>query len=235
MTDVSTFPTVILLEDDDDLRESVADGLSVLGIGVDAVGTAAEFYRELAGGRHRIAIVDLTLPDADGSDVVAHIRERTGMGVVILTARGQLKDRLKGYDAGADAYLIKPVDNRELAAVIRNISQRLDDAVPAPVGQRWSYARSSWSIVTPDNINIPLTASENALVDLLAAAGESGCGRGDLCAALGYRDEDSGRRNLENIVGRLRKKVRNISGQDIPLKTMHGVGYTFSSALCTIE
>jgi CheY-like chemotaxis protein len=100
---------VLFVEDDIDLRDSVAESLEDEGIAVDPAGSATEFYARLKGGRYDVAVIDLGLPDGRGRDIAARVRATTDMGVVIMTARGQLRDRIDGYESGADAYLVKPV------------------------------------------------------------------------------------------------------------------------------
>ena len=130
-------PLILLVEDDQDLRETIIESLAIHGLPVTGVGTGLEFYQTLNLQTFAVAIVDLGLPDLNGYDLVAYLRENSTLKIIILTARTALADRVKGYSTGADLYLVKPVDIEELAAAIFSIvgrtapSQTTTSVVPA--------------------------------------------------------------------------------------------------------
>ena len=106
MSDVN----VILVEDDIDLRDSLVEMLELSGFYTEGVGSAQEFYQALNTVRYDVAVIDLGLPDQSGLKVVEFLRDKTNMGIIILTARTSLNDRILGYDCGADHFFSKPVD-----------------------------------------------------------------------------------------------------------------------------
>jgi two-component system torCAD operon response regulator TorR len=133
---------VVLVEDDHDLRQSIADYLHLRAFDVTDVDSAFGFYRALAEKEFDIAILDVNLPDASGFDLARRISSGDRLGVIILTARTTRDDRIKGYEEGADLYLTKPVDGEELALAIGNLARRLqrvaapsaNSAIPVAVG-----------------------------------------------------------------------------------------------------
>ena len=116
---------VLLVEDDEVLRDGIVAGLGLDGFQVDAVMSAAEAQEAVAGGDHAAIVLDIGLPDGSGLDLLAAWR-RGGMKrpVLLLTARNLLSDRVEGLDAGADDYLGKPFDLAELSARLRAILRR---------------------------------------------------------------------------------------------------------------
>ena len=115
---MNTSTRVIIVEDDQDLRESLVEFLNLAGHDVSGVGSGLEFYQAIAASSFAIAVVDVGLPDQCGYVITEYIRKNPAMGVIMLTARDAIEDRVRGYDAGADLYMVKPVDSRELGAAI---------------------------------------------------------------------------------------------------------------------
>lgn len=224
---------VIVVEDDLNLRESLLECLELAGLEVDVTGSAIEFYQALNCASYDVAVVDIGLPDQSGYEVVDFIRRNTKLGVIILTARSSIEDRVKGYDAGADLYLVKPVDCRELAAAIRNLADRsssLAKNIPKSTNP-WVLDKMQWRLATPVGIEVKLTAKEMQLLEILVTAAGQAVSREQLMAALEYDSQDQyGNRALDAMVGRLRKKIEETVGHDAPIQTIHGVGYCFSAS-----
>ncbi len=116
--------SVLVVENALDQRERIIKCLASAGLSASGVGSAAECYQALTKNNWRIAVVDIDLPDQSGYMLVEYIRANTTMKVIILTARDAADDRVKGYDSGADIYLVKPIKCQELATAIKNLAQR---------------------------------------------------------------------------------------------------------------
>lgn len=232
---------VLIVEDDQDLRESIIEYLAVAGFDATGVRNAAEFYQAVAQGGWSVVVIDIGLPDQSGFVLVEYVRSNTDMKVIILTARDALDDRIRGYDAGADLYLVKPVDCRELAAAITSQAQRyrrrsLQQAsnlftAPPPLIDVWSLAQSSWTFVAPDGTQMQLTGKELQFLELLAAGQGKVVSRDTLLLKLYQRHDEYTSRSLDSLVRRLRVKVMSASGVPVPVKTVHAVGYCFSATL----
>ena len=227
---------VLVIEDDQDLRDSVVEYLKLAGFAAFGVGTAAEFYHAQASGDWSVAVVDIGLPDQSGYVLVEYIRANSSMKVIILTARDTVDDRVKGYDSGADLYMIKPVDCRELAAAIVSLAQRQQMQAEQHITQRplvesWCMNQKDWSIIAPNGVSISLTAKEMQFIGLLADTPGKPVARESLLSKLYLRHDEYTSRSLDSLVRRLRAKIISASGFSAPIKTAHAVGYCFSSPL----
>lgn len=223
-------PNVILVEDDTALRESLMECFMQSGIQAAEAGTALQFYRLLASHPCDIVVLDIGLPDEDGLSVLRFLRqEKPEIGVILMTARASVEDRVSGRKSGADLYLTKPVTFAELEAAIFNLSQRLRaQARPnAEAGNEniWLFQRQAFRLVAPNNTSITLTNKECRLFNVLSSAGEATIPRDDLLGALGYSQTDAGHRSLNAALVRLRAKVKELTGMDIPIQTVRGQGY----------
>lgn len=240
---MDTTVRVLVVEDNHDLRESVVECLTLAGLAAVGVGSASECYQALAGGDFNVALVDIGLPDQSGYVLAQYIRANTTLAVIILTARDALDDRVRGYDAGADLYLVKPVDSRELAAAVISLAQRqqvrsepLPAALPAalPVAEAWSLHLGSWRLAAPNGTASDLTAKEMQFLELLAATPGRPVVRDTLLTKLYLRHDEYTSRSLDSLVRRLRAKVTADTGVPVPIKTAHAVGYCFSALLHTV-
>ena len=233
---MSTKVKVIIVEDDRDLRESLIECLTLSGLVAAGVGSALEFYREIAASAFAIAVVDIGLPDHCGYALAEFVRKNTSMGIIILTARTAVEDRIKGYGAGADLYLVKPVDCRELAAAITNLAERQRPETPfcpPTASQEGWHLTESWQLVSPTGAAVSLTAREMQFVVCLAATPGRPVRRDTLLAVLDYRDDEYGSRAMDSLVRRLRRKIEESLSIPSPIKTAHGVGYCFSAPIVT--
>lgn len=123
---------VFLVEDTDDLREEIVFGLNALGLEVSGFADANALYRAMAVKPCNIVVIDVGLPGEDGFSIAAHLRDNHALGIVFLTARAALDDRLHGLGLGADNYLVKPIDVRELAATLFALGRRLPVGMAKP-------------------------------------------------------------------------------------------------------
>ncbi len=225
---------VLIVEDDQDLRESVVEYLAMAGFQTESVRNAAEFYQAVSVGSWSVVVVDIGLPDQTGYVLVEYLRSNTGMKVIILTARDAIEDRVKGYDSGADLYLVKPVDCRELAAAITSLAQRQVnkiDPLTLNIADAWTLTRKSWALVAPDGSEISLTGKEVQFLELLASSPGKTIPRETILVRLYQRYDEHTSRALDSLVRRLRAKSVASIGTPVPIKTLHSVGYCFSVLL----
>jgi len=224
---------ILLVEDDTDLRESILRYLALAGLQATGAASAKEFYLRLGQASFDVAILDIGLPDQSGFVLADYLRQNTGAGIIILTAHSAIQEKVQGYEAGADLYLVKPVDMEELSAAIKSMASRrtgkLDEPRASP--NRWLLDRSGWHLVSPAGTSIMLTGKEYTFLSLLAQADRKQLGRRELLVAMGYRDDDYSGRALDNLVLRIRKKIRDQTGMDDVIRTFHSVGFCFSAEL----
>lgn len=229
--------SVILVEDDQMLRESLSDYMSLTGFQVAAVGTGAEFQRLVAERSYNVAVIDINLPDQSGYVLVEYARAHTDMGLVIITAHDSLEARINGYQAGSDLFLAKPLDCRELGAAIKSIAARHRGRASSVVdaGTCWVLDRSRWILISPAGIETSLTGKEFTLLEQLTASSGEIVDRDTLLQKLYASTDESNSRSLDTLVGRLRKKLTiQMQTETVPLMSVYGKGYRFS-ACCSVR
>ncbi|WP_195763713.1 response regulator transcription factor [Duganella guangzhouensis] len=227
---------VLLVEDDSDLRDSVVEWLEIEGMNVIGVSTATDFYHAIARTHFDIAVVDIGLPDQEGYVLAEYIRSNTNMGVIILTARGAIEDKLKGYHSGADLYLVKPVDCRELSAVIVSIADRVQkcrNEIPV-VTASWVISLNQWELSFSNYFRISLTLKELMFLESLAVSPGSPVKKKIILEKIYQRNDFYSSRSLDSLVRRLRSKIEQ-AGMNIPIKTVHSVGYCFAGDIILNE
>jgi len=224
---------VALIEDDDDLRESVTEWLELAGMHVYSARNAADFYRALPLDDFQVAVVDIGLPDQSGYVLAEYIRTNTHIAVIVLTARSTIDDKIKGYESGADLYLVKPVDCRELSAAIVSIAQRIRNPEMAglPAGRHWTVSSAHWKISLASDTPVTLSVKELKFLTLLAGTPGQPVLRKTVLEELYQRHDYHAGRSLDSLVRRLRAKVTSVTGVDIPIRTVHAVGYSFVGSI----
>ncbi|WP_176084488.1 response regulator transcription factor [Martelella sp. HB161492] len=223
---------VLLVEDDRDLRQSLAEYLRLRGNAVTEAASGLEFYKALRNASFDIAILDVNLPDCSGFDLAAELApDARRTGIIMLTARTGREDRIRGYGEGADLYMTKPVDGNELLLAIRNLARRLPDiaAVPQAQAAAWKLDLRGYLLITPAERKIDLTAREMQLLTLLAEAGGQPVSRTTLSEAFGFEDRPEAR-GIDAITQRLKQKAASID-VDLPMKTIRSVGISFAADL----
>ncbi|WP_334156675.1 response regulator transcription factor [Oryzomicrobium sp.] len=219
---------IIVVEDNADLLDEVVFHLRhQTGHQISGAGDARSLYALLDAEGADLVILDLGLPDEDGLEVARKLQQRPNLGLVMLTARGSLDDRVQGLLAGADNYLVKPVDMRELAAVVESVLRRLPFPTALAAGA-WVLYPTRWQLRAPNGTLLPLTSSENRVLHALAEAGGETVSRQELVTAQGKTGLDFDFRHLESIVSRMRRKLDpHVPSGKSPLKAARGIGYAF--------
>jgi len=213
--------TVGLCEDDDEFRGVVRSALEGEGFAVTATATGAEAVRRFAAEPPDLLVLDIGLPDADGRDVLTALRARdVDAPVLFLTARDALPDRLSGYRAGADDYLIKPVALAELLVRVQALLRRVQP--PAADAQMILDARAH--AIVHGGARVPLTPTEYRLLARLEADRGTVVPRAALVMA-GWPDGSAVHDNtLDAYLVRIRSKLRT-AGAPVSLSTVRGVGH----------
>lgn len=224
-------PRLLLVEDDAEQREELADFLRVSGFAVSEADSAESALPLLEQGSWRLFVLDIGLPGDSGVALVNVIRERYGLGVgvVMVTARSFRSDKLEARGAGADDYLVKPIDFDELLVVLRHLLRRLEQTASVLPGV-WGLQADGWQLQLPDGGALPLSEAEFRLLQVLLAARGKAVDRRIIVGELGHDLAYYDLRRLDVLVSRLRQKVQQQFGVELPLRTVHGVGYAFVGA-----
>lgn len=207
------------------MAELLAEGLERRGFAADAVGRLTDAEGRLEAAGYDVVVLDLGLPDGDALDWLK-VRRRLGPlpPVLILTARGALDDRVTGLDAGADDYLVKPVELDELAARLRALLRRPGSRMqPVLTVGRLSFDGAERSVHLGDQ-RIELSRRETDLLELLMRGAGKVVRREAIEDALYGLDEPVTGNAIEAVVSRLRKKLEQAGVDDI-LHNIRGLGY----------
>lgn len=214
----------LVVEDNPRLREDLRFYLECQGMHVAAAEDGDGLNGLMAEGDWDVVVLDLGLPGEDGLQIARRLAGRPRLGLVILTARDSLEDRLAGWESGAHVYLVKPAPLEEVAAVVGAVYRRLHpvphrspEGLPAP----WRFYPARRELVTPGGVPIPLTHRERLLLSALHDAPQRRIGRN---LAL---EQDAGGA-LDALVHRLRRKLR---AHGDPIRTVYGEGFVFEGDL----
>jgi|SRR5450830_377550 len=218
---------ILVVEDEPDLCEAMVSFLDLEGFKANGVSSAAAADVWLKAHPTDIIILDVGLPDQDGISWVRQIENASDKGLIVTTARGELPDRIRGLTAGADAYLVKPVELEELRLIVTNVANRLGYDQPSATPS-WSLDNVRWELTPSAGNPIKLTRSETTLLATLAASPGQTVHRDMLIRALGYDPQTYDPRRMEILVRRLRNKIMLQTRMRLPLKTIHGLGYAFA-------
>jgi len=219
---------LLLIDDDAALAGLVRDYLKPLGYEVTGAATAAEGLRRLADGFDAV-LLDVMLPDLDGFEVCRRIRAGSDVPVLMLTARGQDEDRIVGLELGADDYLPKPFNPRELLARLRAVLRR--QRSPQPRNAPWRFGRLEIDrdarVVRVDGEERPLTGYQFDLLVALAESAGRVLGRETLMARAGHGGEAFDR-SIDVHVSRIRAAIEDDPRRPRRLLTVRGAGYVFA-------
>lgn len=218
---------ILVVEDDRDLREATVSYLQLEGLSAMGAGTLKAAENLLGLETFNLLVMDLGLPDGDAQ---AWLRQRSDLldkGIIITTARGGRADRIAGLQAGADVYLVKPVDLDELVCTANNLLRRLRGSAP----EQWALDTLNWRLLPPHEAPIKLTHSELLLLSATAAQPGEVVTRDQLVRLLGEDPIYYDWRRLEILIRRMRNKVRDGVGYDMPFETIRGQGYAFTAPI----
>ncbi|MFB9326219.1 response regulator transcription factor [Paenibacillus aurantiacus] len=224
--------TVLIVEDEPKIREVIASYIRHGGLAALEAETGQEALRLLGSERVDAVVLDLMLPDMDGEAVCRHIRRTSSVPVVMLTAKASQEQRIEGFSLGADDYVTKPFDPRELLARIRAILRRADDS--QLLADRIVYEDGALVIdslrqtVTAHGELINLTPNEYKLLLAMAKHPQRIFAREQLIEmAWGY-DYEGDSRTVDQHIKNIRHKIEADPRQPRFIRTVFGAGYRFT-------
>ncbi|MFT3759570.1 response regulator transcription factor [Thauera sp.] len=227
-------PLLFVLEDETDIARLICASLAEYGFRCEHLGTGRELLARARIQSPDLCIVDLGLPDMDGMQVVRQLQEGTPCAVLILTGRNDVTDRVLGLELGADDYIVKPFEPRELVARVRSILRRYQrSAAPELAGEAhiarfagWEFDGNRHTLTAPDGREIGLSAAEAGLLATLLRRPNKILSREQL---LGERDVDPFDRSIDVRISRLRRKLDDDPHNPKLIKTVYGAGYLFAA------
>jgi two-component system response regulator CpxR len=233
---------ILVVDDDTELCELLIEYLKPEGFDVEAVHDSDAGLRESLSGNYGLVVLDVMLPGLSGFEVLRHIRKESSVPVLMLTARGDEVDRIVGLEIGADDYLPKPFNPRELIARIRAIQRRSESQKPqegSPRSQRIAVGDVEMDrgtrTVRRGGEGIDLTAVEFSLLELLLRSAGQVIDRGDLVKGVLGRSLSPYDRSIDVHISSLRKKLGHTIGDRERIKTIRGIGYLYALPPATGE
>ena len=233
-------PQVLIVDDDQQIASSIASYLKDYGFQCESARTATEFKRKLNQLTPALCIVDLGLPDIDGMDLVREIKTNSTASVLILTGRSHVSDKVMGLEIGADDYMVKPFDPRELVARVKSVLRRHTGSPQVKAKQEvasfhhWKFNLANNTLVSEFQPETVLSTAEAELLKVFVKNPNRILQRERLIA---HRDLGPNDRSVDIRISRLRKKLETDAKSQEIIKTVYGSGYLFLAqvAWMTIE
>jgi len=216
---------ILLVEDHKRLADTIVDGLSAFGFGVDAFGAAEDGLAAKKNVDYDAIVLDLGLPDRDGMDVLSELRRADSVTpVIILTARDAIDDRVTGLDRGADDYLLKPFAMKELAARLRALLRRPGRLLGSVLNiANVSFDTSVRQVKVSDKA-ISVSRRETAALELLMRRAGEVVTKKSLEDVLYGLTSDVNPNAVEAVISRLRKRLESAEARCV-VHTLRGIGY----------
>lgn len=217
--------SIVLVEDNDDLRELTADALRAEGHQVIALSCAEELEDKAGGATADLFLIDLNLPGENGFSLSRRIRQvQPLVGIIIVSARSELQDKVDGYGCGADAYLPKPLPFEELRAAINSFARRRQAQQTNPLTPGGALRMERGQLQGPAD-RVHLSSAEALLLTAFARAPSGKLETWQLSELFGMDAADVSKTSLEVRITRLRKKLAQAGAPDACLESIRGVGY----------
>lgn len=231
---MASYPHIAVVDDDPSIRETLAAYLCGEGYTVSGAAEAEEFERLMRGTPIDLVLLDIRLPGKDGLTLTRELRQQSDIGIILVTGRGDRVDRILGLEYGADDYVAKPVDARELLPRVRNLLRRIELGKQSGQGKIREFAGLKLDLfrrrlTDPKGNEVPLTPAEYELLTVFARYPGRVMTRGELVGATTKRHWDPLDRTIDTLVRRLRQKIEADPDHPQLIVTVHGTGYMFAS------
>jgi len=231
---------VVVVDDEPAIGELIRNYLSRHGFVVTTVADGEGLSRTMAAEAVDLVLLDLGLPGEDGLSIVRHIRSFSNVGVIILTGSGEAVDRIVGLELGADDFIGKPFDLRELLARIRSVIRRTGGASTVDAGEHrpkcvrfvgWKLDLASRRLFAPDGGEVALTTGEFELLQVFTDNPNKVLTRDRLLQATRNRDAGPYDRAIDMQIARMRRKIEAEPERPALIKSVRGAGYIFTPAV----
>ncbi len=229
---------ILVVDDDPDIRDELQEYLTGHGFRVSTAEGGAAMHAVLDKEPVDLIIMDLRMPGESGLSLTSSVRKTSKAGVIILTGTGDDVDRVVGLEIGADDYLAKPCNLRELLARVRSVLRRIQGGsdtleVEAEVLQfaGWTLDLSERRLTSPDSAEVPLTTGEFNMLEAFVTRPKRVLNRDQILDLTQGRDWSPFDRSIDNLISRLRQKIEADPKNPQIIKTVRGVGYLFTPAV----
>ncbi len=234
--------TILVLDDDPDIREEVCDALDGDGFKALAAENGTKLWALAKSNHIDLFILDLTLPGESGLALVTRIRQKSDVGIIIVTGKTGETDRIVGLEIGADDYVTKPFSPRELVARVRTVLRRTRGNVypgmtREPAGKdiarfgNYLLDMGAHHLKTVDGEEVPLTTAEYELLKTFVERPNRVLSREFLLDSIHGREWAGYDRSVDGLVSRLRRKLKPAANEVQLFATIRGAGYMFTGAV----
>ena len=230
---------VLVVDDDPSIRDMLADYLGSHGYTVAQAGDGDAMRTEIERATPDVVLLDLRLPREDGLTLARYLRERYDVGIIMVTGAGEVVDRIVGLEVGADDYVTKPFDPRELLARIKSVMRRAQarpanaaEATPGATQQRVRFGNhrldlASHQLFDEDGAEVPITSMEFDLLKTFVEHPGKALSRDRILTLTRNREWDPYDRSIDIRIARLRRKLEADPENPQVIRTVRGVGYMF--------
>ena len=231
-------PSVLIVDDDPLIRELLESYLAQEGYQVRCASTAEQAEACLAESPVDLVMLDIRLPGKDGLTLTRELRVRSEVGIILITGRNDEVDRIVGLECGADDYVIKPLNPRELVSRAKNLVRRVRHAqqpAAAPASTQlkrfagWMLDSDRRRLIDQDGSETLLTHGEFQLLSVFLRNAGHTLSRDQLMDQIRNREWLPNDRSIDVLVGRLRRKLRDDPAEPQLIITIHGAGYLFTA------
>jgi len=225
--------SILVIDDEAEVRDMLSEFLSCQGFAVVAVPNSADARQAMLEAPVQLALIDVSMPGEDGLSLAQHFRRNYPVAIILVTAKDSIIDRVVGLELGADDYVVKPFDPRELLARIRSVLRRSSVSAAAELGEgRIRFGRcildlGSHRLYGEDAVEIPLTSMEFDLLQAFARRPNRVLSRDQILSLTQSRDWQPYDRSVDIRIARLRKRIEADPDKPQAIKTVRGVGYMF--------
>lgn len=228
--DAAKLPLIAIVEDDPNVAAVIGKTLADFSFETVWCRSGGDLLRKMARLMPDLCIIDLGLPDMDGLELMQRLRANSPCGILILTGRAHVSDRVMGLELGADDYVLKPFEPRELVARVRSVLRRRETTSSAVNNASiaefsgWRFHLGTNTLVSPAGVDELLSASEAELLRVFVASPNRILQRERL---IGQRDLSPTDRTIDVRISRLRRKLEPDPQNPQFIKTVYGAGYLF--------
>jgi DNA-binding response OmpR family regulator len=237
MKEIEAPKRIVIVEDDPDVARIIEQVLSDFSFDTVWCRSASDLLRRLRSLTPDLCIIDLGLPDMDGLEVMQRVRAQSGCGIVILTGRAHVSDRVMGLELGADDYILKPFEPRELVARVRSILRRRESAQDSSAQKiaefsGWQFNLGNHTLSSPAGEEQQLSTAEADLLKVFVSNPNRILQREQL---MGTRELAPTDRSIDVRISRLRRKLEPDEASPAFIKTVYGAGYLFMASVQWLE
>lgn len=238
MCPMETGNRILVVDDDHEIRSLLADYLDAHGFSTVTAADGEQMHAALRNSPVDLIVLDLTLPGEDGLSLCRNLRSSSQVPVIMLTARSESFDRILGLEMGADDYLTKPFEPRELYARIRNVLRRTqatrteqDDDPQVVQFAGWQLDLIGRQLIDGDGVVVALSGAEFRMLKIFVDHANRVLSRDQLLSMINGRQADPFDRSIDLQVSRLRQKLRDDARTPHIIKTVRNEGYVLATAV----